>query len=84
MLVLTRKKEESVIIGNDIRIKILKTGKNTVELGITAPKNFSIFREEVFEEIRRQNIQSAKSLQNKNINNIRSIIKATQKPKKKK
>lgn len=52
MLVLTRKKEESIIIGNKlVTIKILNIGKREIRLGITAPKDLSVHREEVYEQI---------------------------------
>ena len=74
MLVLTRKSEESIIIGNNIKIKILRIGNKNVEIGISAPSNYSIFREEVFLEIKKQNLESAKSLKKGNIENIRQIF----------
>lgn len=48
MLVLTRKKEGAILIGNDIKIKILRISKNQVRIGITAPPNIKILREELF------------------------------------
>lgn len=55
MLILTRKSDESIIIGNNIKIKVLKVQGNQVHIGIEAPKEFSIYREEIFEQIRREN-----------------------------
>lgn len=77
MLVLTRKKNESIIIGNNIEIKILKMGKNSVELGISAPKIFSIFRKEVFEEIQRKNVEAIKSVEIGDIANIKNLLDKT-------
>lgn len=51
MLVLQRKKHEDIIIGNDIYIKILSINKNTIRIGITAPKTISVHRREVYERI---------------------------------
>lgn len=82
MLVLTRKAEESIIIGTDIKIKILRTEGNSVEIGISAPRKYSIFREEVYNEIKTQNIQSARSLKNQTLKNIHSVIQSTRKTKK--
>ncbi len=62
MLVLTRKKDQSIVVGNNIEIKILKMGKNSVELGISAPKTYSIFRKEVFDEIQKKNVEAIKSV----------------------
>ena len=47
MLVLTRKSDESVRIGNDIVIKVIRTGKGTVKLGIEAPADVRILRGEL-------------------------------------
>ncbi|MCP5051842.1 MAG: carbon storage regulator CsrA [bacterium] len=74
MLVLTRKKNQSIVIGNNIEIKILKMGKNSVELGISAPKSYSIFRKEVFEEIQEKNVAAIKSIETGDINDIKNIL----------
>lgn len=74
MLVLTRKKNQSIIIGNNIEIKILKMGKNSVEVGISAPKSYSIFREEVFREIQKKNVEAIKSVETGDIENIKNIF----------
>jgi len=50
VLVLSRRVEESVRIGNDIEIKILETGCNQVKLGITAPANVPIWRTELLRQ----------------------------------
>jgi carbon storage regulator len=74
MLVLTRKKNESIVIGNNIEIKILKMGKNAVELGISAPKSFPIFRKEVFEEIQKKNVEAIKSVEITDISDIKNLL----------
>ncbi|MCL5260440.1 MAG: carbon storage regulator CsrA [Gammaproteobacteria bacterium] len=51
MLILTRKFGESIMIGNSIRITILSTKSGGVRVGIEAPKEISVHREEVFEKI---------------------------------
>ena len=51
MLVLTRKKSESIIIGNNIRIHIVDVRGEKVRIGIEAPVDVSIFRDEIYEEI---------------------------------
>ncbi len=75
MLVLNRKKDESIILGNSIEIKILKTGKNFVEIGVDAPKNLSIYRKEIFLQIQKKNIEAIKSAGNSNIDNIKKLLK---------
>ncbi|MDQ1349969.1 MAG: carbon storage regulator [Acidobacteriota bacterium] len=74
MLVLTRKKNESIIIGNNIEIKILKMGKNSVEVGISAPSSYSIFREEVFKEIKRKNVEAIHSVEAGDLNDLKNIF----------
>lgn len=47
MLVLTRKKEQSIIIGDDVEIMVLGVSGDKVRLGITAPREIEVFRKEV-------------------------------------
>ncbi|MGL5436386.1 MAG: carbon storage regulator [Lachnospiraceae bacterium] len=49
MLILRRKKNESILIGNDIRITVIECGTEGVRLAIDAPKQISILREELAE-----------------------------------
>jgi len=55
MLVFSRKKEQSIMIGDNIEIVIINIGRETVKLGINAPKEIPIHRKEVFVEIEKQN-----------------------------
>ncbi len=75
MLVLTRKTDESIVIGNDIEIKVLKVGRNFVEIGIAAPRQLSIFRAEVYREIQRKNLEAAKSLEGSDIRRLQELLK---------
>ena len=61
MLVFTRKKDESLIIGTDIEVTILSIGSGNVKVGITAPRNISVHRHEVYEAIKRENLAAAQS-----------------------
>jgi carbon storage regulator len=61
MLVFTRKKDESLVIGNEIEVTILGIGSGNVKVGITAPRSISVHRHEVYEAIRRENQAAAKS-----------------------
>jgi carbon storage regulator len=54
MLVVTRKKDEKLMIGNDIEVQILRIGRENVRLGIKAPSDVSIYRYEIFEAIQRR------------------------------
>lgn len=58
MLILTRKIGQSLIIGDDIEIKILSIDSENISIGITAPKNLSIVRKELL-EVRDENKKAA-------------------------
>lgn len=55
MLIITRKKGESLMIGNDIEIVIGKIDDGSVKIGIKAPKDVNILRKELYEEIEKEN-----------------------------
>ncbi len=62
MLVLSRKKHQSILIrgkGGDIRVVALEADKGRLRLGIEAPQGYTIIREELLGEIREANRQSA-------------------------
>ncbi|HEY2155902.1 MAG TPA: carbon storage regulator CsrA [Isosphaeraceae bacterium] len=59
MLVLSRKKDESIIINDHIRVTIVEIRGDKVRLGIDAPKEVSVHRREVYEAIQNQNRQNA-------------------------
>lgn len=61
MLILTRKKEESIIINGNIHIQIISIEEGKVKIGIEAPKDIEIFRNEVFEKIQSSNIEAAQT-----------------------
>ena len=61
MLVVTRKKDEKLIIGNEIEIQVLRIGRDNVRLGIKAPSHISIYRYEIYEAIKQENIAAVKS-----------------------
>ena len=52
MLQLTRKQNESIIIGDDIKITVLNDKHGQVKLGIEAPDDVEIWREEIYEQMR--------------------------------
>lgn len=51
MLVITRKKDESVIIGENIEIRILDIQKGKVKIAIDAPREISVIRKEIIQEV---------------------------------
>lgn len=55
MLVITRKKGESLLIGDDIEVKVVKVEEGSVKIGIEAPKEKVIFRKEVYENVKEEN-----------------------------
>ena len=61
MLVLSRKKDESIMIGDQIEIKILAVDGEQIKLGIVAPKTVKVHRSEVFEAIQAQNKEALAS-----------------------
>jgi carbon storage regulator len=61
MLVLSRKKGESIIIGDQIEVKVLSIEGEQVKLGIVAPQTVKVHRSEVFEAIQQQNEEALQS-----------------------
>lgn len=59
MLVLTRKKDESIIIADDIEISIVDISKGHVKIGINAPAHITIHRKEVYDSIKAENVRAA-------------------------
>jgi carbon storage regulator len=55
MLVLTRKPGQSIMIGDGVEVQVLSVAGEKVRLGITAPRDVSIFRNEVYERIESEN-----------------------------
>jgi len=74
MLVISRKIDEKIKIGEDIEIIILGIDKNQVKIGIEAPKNISIIRSELLENIKKENIKAAKTIEEKAIKEISKVL----------
>ena len=61
MLVLTRKANESIMIGDNIEVSVLSVLGEKVRLGIQAPREVPVFRKEVYLEIQAQDLQAART-----------------------
>jgi carbon storage regulator len=59
MLVLSRQRDETIIIGDDIEITVVDIRGDKVRLGVSAPKSISVHRKEVYDAIRRENREAA-------------------------
>jgi len=51
MLVLSRRREEKIVIGDDIEVVVLQVGQDGVKLGVRAPSNVTVFRGEIYEQV---------------------------------
>jgi carbon storage regulator len=60
MLVLTRKVGEGIIIGDNITVKIIEMKSGGIRIGIDAPRETKIYRQEVYDRIRQENIEAAR------------------------
>lgn len=60
MLVITRKKGESILLGDDIEISIASVDNGTVKLAIKAPREVTILRKELYVEVENENKEAAK------------------------
>lgn len=61
MLALTRKLNESIVIGNDIEVSILEIKGDQVKVGISAPKSIPIYRKEIYLQIQEANKEAVDS-----------------------
>lgn len=59
MLVFTRKRDEAIVIGNGIEIRVVRIGKDGVRLGITAPADVPVHRSEVYRLVEASNASAA-------------------------
>ena len=71
MLVITRKKGESLLIGDDIEITVTKVEDGSVKLAIKAPKEVNILRKELYEEVEHENKEA---ISKANIDILKSLI----------
>jgi carbon storage regulator len=61
MLILTRRVGETLMVGDDVTVTVLGVKGNQVRIGVNAPKNVAVHREEIYERIRKENEGVVKS-----------------------
>lgn len=61
MLVLTRKSDQSIMIGDDIEVSVLSIMGEKVRIGISAPRDVPVFRTEVYLDIKREESEGART-----------------------
>jgi len=67
MLILTRRVGETVMIGEDVSVTVLRVKGNQVRLGVNAPKNVSVQREEIFERMKLESGEQVAHADDRNI-----------------
>ena len=61
MLVLSRKKDEAIVIGDSIRVTVVDIQGDKVRLGIEAPRELAVYRQEIYDAIREENRLAAQT-----------------------
>ncbi len=75
MLVLARKPNQSIMIGDDIEIRVVDIKGDQVKIGITAPRNIAVHRKEIYDDIQAANIEASKATGKTDLSKIGNIIK---------
>jgi carbon storage regulator len=75
MLVLARKLDESIVIGDNIIVKVISVDKGVVKLGIEAPSSISIVRSELLEDIKGSNIAASKETSADALSSLAELLK---------
>jgi len=73
MLVLSRQRDETIMIGDDIEITVVDIRGDKVRLGIAAPSKIAVHRKEVYESIRRENEEAAQIIRTVDISPLQEI-----------
>lgn len=75
MLILARKLNESIMIGDDVEVIVVEIKGDQVKLGIRAPRNVTVHRTEIYREIKEQNKQAAKTPSAESLESLASLLK---------
>jgi len=59
VLVFTRKRDQAIVIGDGIEIRVLRVGRDGVRIGVTAPPAVAVHRQEIYDQIRAANVAAA-------------------------
>lgn len=78
MLVLTRKIGQKIIINDNIEVIILETRGDAAKIGIKAPKNVTIYREEIYEEIKKTNEMSGENIMVSDLDGVFNLFGSKQ------
>jgi carbon storage regulator len=78
VLVLSRKEDESIIINDNIEIKIIGVKQDQVKIGIVAPRDVKIYRKEIYDEIQRENLAAASV--SPALDKLKSVMRKTERP----
>lgn len=84
MLVLTRKTGQKLIIADSIEITILETRGDSVKIGIQAPRDVTVYRQEIYEEILKANKQAGAAPHKPDLEGIMGMLDSTKHPPKQK
>lgn len=76
MLILSRKKDESILIGDQIKITIIDVQKNAIRIGIEAPAEYTILREELVLEVQNEN-QKALDIHIRDLAELSKLLRNT-------
>jgi carbon storage regulator len=82
MLVLARKRDQSIMIGDDVEIIVVDIHGDQVKLGINAPRHIAVHRKEVYEEVQKENIRAAEA-RAKEVGKLDQLLKKKLEKKKK-
>lgn len=75
MLILTRKTGEGIVLNDNVTIRIIDISKGVVKIGIDAPKEMLILREELEQAIKETNIEASKNVDSSQLSNLSKKFK---------